>query len=157
MGECERERSGRFSGEGKSSSSCSRTKKTELILYSCNTVNNSEVSLGILGRCVALDLLYFLIMCPIGWRPCVLRLFLTAHNQERFRLVVRIHVEYPQVCMCLFLLPLISGRQKRGEISLFRDKKTGAQRGYVIHLRTHRRQRVGRWRYSSAIPPQEMN
>lgn len=83
----------------------------ELILYSCNTVNNSQVSLGTWGRCVALDLLYFLIRCPIGWRPCVLQLFFTAYNRERFRLVC-IHMEYPKVYMCAFLLPLISGRQK---------------------------------------------
>ena len=42
-----------------------------LILDSCNTMNNSQVSLGMWGRFEALDLLYFLIRFHIGWRPCV--------------------------------------------------------------------------------------
>lgn len=93
------------------SSSCSSSRKMELILESCNTMKNSKVSLAIWGRHMALDLLYSLTGFHIGWRPCVFLLFLRTCN-EKFRLVVCIHREYPKVHTCVFSLPLISGRQK---------------------------------------------
>lgn len=98
------------------------------ILDSCNTVKNSKVCLGIWGRHVALVLLYTLIRFHIGCRPCVLlQLFLRAYH------IIQISSLYSQGISkgphVYILTAPYFWEAEEGGISLFRDKKTEAQRG----------------------------
>lgn len=77
----------------------------ELILDSCNTMNNSKVSLDIWSKCMALDL-YFL-RFHRGY-VCIFSFFL-----EKVQLVVCSHREHPKVHMRAFL------GERGGEITTY--------------------------------------
>lgn len=105
--------------------------KMELIQDSCINTNNPEVALGIWGRCMVLDHLYFLGF-HTGWKPSVhLQLFSQSIQPGEIQISSLYLDGTPKG-----LYECISWRQKGRNHNLFRDKKTGVQRGHVIYLWT---------------------